>query len=68
MIEEIILAQRDDLEREADEIGQLQLAFHKLERARLEVEYYTDAISRIATNRSTRHPAPSEIRRPAGPD
>jgi hypothetical protein len=29
----MILAQRDDLEREADEVGQLQLAFHKLERA-----------------------------------
>jgi hypothetical protein len=49
MAKEIVLAQGiAGLEREADEGGQLQLAIHKLKRARLEVACYSDAISKIA--------------------
>jgi hypothetical protein len=58
MVEEIILAQRDDLEREADEIGQLQLVIHKLERAKLEVAYYSDAVSN--TMKAVRRPVAGE--------
>jgi len=62
LVEEIILAQDNDaLGREADDIGQLQLAIHKLERARLEVAYYSDAITKVAnTMRMARRPVTGE--------
>jgi hypothetical protein len=61
MIEEIVLAHRNNLDREADEVGQLQLAIHKLERARLEVEYYSDALTRVVdTMRVVRRPVVGE--------
>ena len=49
LIEEAIRTQGGDIiGREADGIGQLQLAIHKLERAKLEVAYYSNAISKAA--------------------
>jgi hypothetical protein len=36
------------MDREADEMVQVQLALHKLERARLEVVLYSEAIAKVA--------------------
>ena len=49
MVQEIILAQEGGvLQREIDEFGQMQLALHKLKRAKLEVAYYSHAIAKVA--------------------
>ena len=49
LAEEMVIAQGSaGLEQEADEGGQLQLAMHKLERAKLEVACYSHALSKIA--------------------
>ena len=57
LLEEVIRTQGDEVVgREADEIGQLQLTIHKLERAKLEVAHYSDAIRKAANNlRAARH-------------
>jgi hypothetical protein len=48
MIQEIVRAEESSvLKREVDELGQIQLAIHKLERAKLEVAYYSYAISKV---------------------
>ena len=55
MGEEMVIAQGiAGLEREADENGQLQLAMHKLECAKLEVACYSHAISKIVRTMSSR--------------
>ena len=56
MAEEILLAQGNaGVEREADEGGQLQVAIHKLERAKMEVACYSSAISKIARTMNLVH-------------
>jgi hypothetical protein len=48
-LEEAIRMQEGDvIGREANEIGQLQLAIHKLERVKMEVTCYSDAIRKAA--------------------
>ena len=65
-LEEVIRTQEGDvIGREANEIGQLQLAIHKLERARMEVTCYSDAIRKAANAlMMARHPVPGELGSP----
>jgi pyruvate/oxaloacetate carboxyltransferase len=61
-LEEVVRTQEGEvIEREAKEYSQVQLAIHKLERARMEARCYLDAI-RKAANRIivARHPVPGE--------
>jgi len=46
--EEIIRRQGDDITPKADDIGQVQLAINKLERAKMEVTCYTDVVRNLA--------------------
>jgi hypothetical protein len=49
MVEQLLLQQEyQSSEQEAEQLAQLQVALHKLERAKLEVAIYTDAIAKAA--------------------
>jgi len=61
-LEEAIHMQGGDvIGREACELGQVRLAIRKLERAKLEVMYYSDALHKAAKTLSVpRRPVPGE--------
>ena len=61
-LEEVIRTQEGDvIEQEVKEYSQVQLAIHKLERARMEARCYLDAIRKAANHFIVaRHPVPGE--------